>query len=278
MKFYPEPNVTVGVGATGTNNYSSPATTTDNYNNELGRLDYNLSDKNRMFFDVRTATETQAKNDYFANPGRRLAAVPQAARRDARRRVRRQSHHGRRSCASTSRASPKPTPCPASGFDPTSLGFPSYIAGDSPYLQMPVVASHHLPEPGRGRRQQLSVAIAASYSATWSRPIGNHTIKFGADAAAVPHELYRRRLFHRRITASATPGSAPRAARRARWRRARISRRSCWACPPPAIYDLESYGSFYNYYAALFIQDDWRVRQQPDRQFRTAFRSRRRRA
>jgi hypothetical protein len=30
MKFYPEPNVTVGVGATGTNNFSSPATTTDN--------------------------------------------------------------------------------------------------------------------------------------------------------------------------------------------------------------------------------------------------------
>ena len=42
MKFYPEPNVTVGVGATGTNNYSSSATTTDNYSNELGRLDYNM--------------------------------------------------------------------------------------------------------------------------------------------------------------------------------------------------------------------------------------------
>ena len=45
----------------------SPATTDDNYSNEMGRLDYNLSDKDRMFFDVRIAAETQSKNEYFNN-------------------------------------------------------------------------------------------------------------------------------------------------------------------------------------------------------------------
>jgi len=58
----------VGVGATGTNNYSSPATTTDNYSNFLGRLDYNISDKDRLFFDVRTASEVQRRMCTSAMP------------------------------------------------------------------------------------------------------------------------------------------------------------------------------------------------------------------
>jgi len=68
LKFYPQPNVTVGVPLTGVGNYSSNATTVDNYNNEMGRLDWNMSQRNRLFFDVRKSAETQLKNNYFNNP------------------------------------------------------------------------------------------------------------------------------------------------------------------------------------------------------------------
>src|SRR5208283_2936534 len=67
MQFYPEPNVTSGVGPTGVNNYISNATTNDNFVNFLGRTDYNMSDRSRLFFDTRYTNYSQVKNDYFSN-------------------------------------------------------------------------------------------------------------------------------------------------------------------------------------------------------------------
>ncbi len=37
------------------------------YNNYMGRLDYNMSDRNRLFFDVRRTDYLQVKNNYFRN-------------------------------------------------------------------------------------------------------------------------------------------------------------------------------------------------------------------
>ena len=256
MKFYPEPNVTVGVGATGTNNYSSSTTTTDNYSNELGRLDYNLSDKDRMFFDIRTATETQQKNNYFANPaeGSLLYRKPLGTTFDNVYVVNPTTVADLR--LNFTRLA-ETHALPGSGFDPTSLGFPSYISADSQYLQVPIDESLHFPKPGRERREQLSIAIHAVVRRC-GQDLGNHTIKFGADA-----RQYRMNFIvdgnSTGHTRSPTHGSAPPAAPRARWLRAKISRRSCLACPPPGSFDVNSFGSFYNYYAALFVQDDWRV-------------------
>ena len=160
MKFYPEPNVTVGVGATGTNNYSSSATTTDNYNNELGRLDYNLSDKDRMFFDIRTATETQQKNNYFANPAEgsllyrkplgttfdNVYVINPTTVRDVRVNFTRLAEtHA----------------LPSSGFDPTIARLPVVHLGRFAISANAHRESLHFPKPGRERREQLSVAIAA---------------------------------------------------------------------------------------------------------------------
>ena len=65
FKFYPEPNATPGL--TGTGNYNSNAPSIDAYNNEFGRLDYNLNDGNHVFFDFRHNFRTQIKNNYFGN-------------------------------------------------------------------------------------------------------------------------------------------------------------------------------------------------------------------
>jgi hypothetical protein len=65
LKLYPEPNATPT--ATGVNNYNSNAPSIDTYDNEFGRLDYNLSDRNHVFFDFRHNHRTQVKNNYFGN-------------------------------------------------------------------------------------------------------------------------------------------------------------------------------------------------------------------
>lgn len=65
LKLYPEPNATASPN--GTNNYNSNAPSIDTYDNEFGRLDYNLNDRNHVFFDYRHNHRTQVKNNYFGN-------------------------------------------------------------------------------------------------------------------------------------------------------------------------------------------------------------------
>ena len=67
LKLFPAPNNTTGVAADGQDNYISNAPSIDTYNNEFGRLDYNLNAKNHIFFDFRHNNRTQIKNNYFAN-------------------------------------------------------------------------------------------------------------------------------------------------------------------------------------------------------------------
>jgi hypothetical protein len=67
LKLFPLPNNTSGVNASGLGNYVSGAPSFDTYSNEFGRLDYNLSSRDHLFFDFRHNIRTQVKNDYFGN-------------------------------------------------------------------------------------------------------------------------------------------------------------------------------------------------------------------
>jgi hypothetical protein len=256
MKFYPEPNVTVGVGATGTNNYSSSATTTDNYSNELGRLDYNLSDKDRMFFDIRSASETQQKNNYFANPaeGSLLYRKPLGATFD-------NVYVINPTTVADVRLNftrlAETHALPSSGLDPTSLGFPSYLAANSQYLQMPIASLstfQSLGASGASNYPSQSLQLFGDVVKT----VGNHTIKFGVDA-----RQYRMNFIVDGNSAGAFSFANT-------WVRASSSATSTVAqgqdlasfllgLPTSGSFDLNSFGSFYNYYAAGFVQDDWRV-------------------
>jgi hypothetical protein len=65
MKLFPAPNAT-GTAA-GQDNYNSNAPSIDNYDNEFGRLDYNVNANDHLFLDVRHNNRTQIKNNYFNN-------------------------------------------------------------------------------------------------------------------------------------------------------------------------------------------------------------------
>ena len=67
LNLIPLPNNTNGASADGLDNYISGAPSIDTYNNEFGRLDYNVSSKDHVFFDFRHNHRTQVKNNYFGN-------------------------------------------------------------------------------------------------------------------------------------------------------------------------------------------------------------------
>ena len=66
LKYYDAPNI-APTRPDGFQNYGSNSVTTDNYNNQMGRLDYNMSDRSRLAFNVRRTDYSQSKNNYFNN-------------------------------------------------------------------------------------------------------------------------------------------------------------------------------------------------------------------
>jgi hypothetical protein len=67
LNLIPLPNNTTGAATDGQGNYISGAPSIDTYNNEFGRLDYNLSSRDHVFYDFRHNHRTQVKNNYFGN-------------------------------------------------------------------------------------------------------------------------------------------------------------------------------------------------------------------
>ncbi len=85
MKYFPlpkNPGIPLSGGLTnGLGNYTVNAIDSDGYDNELGRLDYNISDNNRISFDAHHNYRLQNKNNYFDNiaTGNTLYRINQGA-------------------------------------------------------------------------------------------------------------------------------------------------------------------------------------------------------
>lgn len=261
LKYYPEPNTTP-LGANGFENYISNFLSTDSYNNELGRIDYNMTERSRMFFDIRHNYRVQAKNNYFNNvaTGTDLARENWGASVDevytltpttvlnARLNFTRMNevHYE-----------------PSEGFDPASLGFPSYIAGTSTYLVMPYI---QFGSCGSQTSFQCLGDNSASKDPSQSYQLfgdvvkakGNHILKIGADVRQY------------RLNTYITGNSAGTYTFANGWVRQASNSSSTTVVgqdfasfmlglPTAGQFDLNSYGSFSSYYYSGFVQDDWRA-------------------
>ena len=255
LKFYPSPTNSNTV-----NNFVTAPNTPDNYSNEMGRIDYNISDRNRLFADVRHSDYSQAKNNYFGN----LAEGSLLFRNnigisvddihtlnptnvlDIRINLTRmnESHA-----------------VPSTGFNPTTLGFPSSLGGSSDALQLPIISFNSatslqaLGATGANHLPSQSYQIFP----TWQKTAGTHTLKAGADI-----RQYRLNTF----TAGNATGSF---SFNNNFVRASSSASSTVAVgqdfaaflfglPSSGSYDVNTFASWYSYYAAGFFQDDWRIR------------------
>jgi len=266
LKFYPQPNL--AGQPDGYSNYGNSVTTDDSYGNELGRLDWAMSDRSRLAFNIRHNNQLQSKNNYFNNntTGSQLVRQNWGGTVDEVFTFNPTTVMDVRANYTRLREA---HPSPNAGFDPTSLGFPSYLAATSTYLQLPAISFGS--SCGSDTTQASSFDCFGSTGANLipsdsyqlygnvEKQLRSHTLKFGADA--------------RRYTLNAQSYGASTGA---------FSFGTSWTNGPDAnsaasnfgqdfaafmlglptsgSYDLNTRGTYNEYYYGLFVQDDWRIR------------------
>jgi len=264
LKYVPEPNV-APQKPDGLNNFAVAPNTPDNFSNELGRMDFNMSDRSRLFFDVRHTDYLQSKNNYFDNiaTGSILFRTNWGASVDEVFTINPRTILDLR--VNFTRLN-EGHDVPSTGFDPTTLGFPSYMTSSSRYLQMPIItfASNSFQQIGfTGTGADRLPSQSFQVFPTLIRTMGSHTLKFGGD-----FRQYRLNTFSAKNSTGQFSFSGN------NWVRASSSASSTVAfgqdmasflmglpyTGSSSTYDINTFASWYSYYGAVFVQDDWRVR------------------
>ncbi len=263
LKLFPAPNATGE--ADGKDNYVSDSPSIDTYNNEFGRLDYNVSSRDHVFFDYRHNYRLQTKNNYFNNgsTGTTLMRENLGATLDnvfnlnpttffdtRFNWVNFNEVHG----------------TPAQAFNPAGLGFPQYMNTNSELLQLPYVnfgtggscGSHTSYQCLGDTGSALDPTTSYQVFADMVKVFGRHTLKVGFDG---------RRYLISIQNFSASSGT--------------FTFNSSWdnsgtstgvsnifggdlaafmlGLPSSGAYDNQARGDFHQYYVGTFAQDDWRV-------------------
>lgn len=270
LKLFPEPNDMVDVKNTGQNNYLSDAPSVDNYSNEFGRLDYNLNEKNHLFFDFRHNTRTQVKNNYFANnaTGTTLLRENFGTTLD-------EVYTLSSTTVFDVRANwtffNEAHGTPAEAFSPTSVGLPAGLQSSSTEVQLPFVqfaGNATTASCGSFNSYQCLGDNSSAIDPTTSyqlfadvvKLLGKHTVKAGFDG-----RQYRLRVrnfgdssgsftagpsFMTKGTgASAQPFGADLAS-------------FLLGLPTSGDYAVNALADYLSYYIGAFVQDDWRINNQ----------------
>lgn len=260
MKLYPAPNTTGS--ATGQDNYLSNAPSVDRYNNEFGRMDYNVSSRDHVFFDFRHNWRSQTKNDYFGtgitgttllreNFGGTLDNVftinPTTILDTRFNYTRFNEVHG----------------TPAQKYSPSALGFPSNIQSSSYLSELPfigftgscgsITSYQCLGDTGSA----LDPTTSYQFFADVVKVVGNHTLKIGFDGRqyrlsvqnfgdASGSFTFGTNFVTGGSAFSAQPFGADLAS-------------LYFGLPTSGEYDLNKRSDYHQYYVGTFVQDDWRV-------------------
>jgi len=264
LKYVPLPNTT-SQKPDGLNNYAVAPNTPDNFSNEMGRIDYNMTDKSRLFFDIRHTDYLQTKNNYFNNiaTGSILfrtnwgASVDEVYTLNPTNIIDLRINFTRMN---------EGHDVPSTGFDPTTLGFPAYVTANSPYLQMPIItfASSGFQQIGfTGTGADRLPSQSFQLFPTWVTTKGSHTLKFGGDV-----RQYRLNTFSAKNSTGQFSFNGNNWVRSSSTASATVAFGQDMASfmmglpytGSSSTYDINTFASWYSYYGAVFVQDDWRVR------------------
>ena len=263
LDFLPAPNVINGARDDGFNNFGNDTPTKDGYTNELGRIDYNISVKHRSYFNIRHTDYYQTKNDYFKNisTGSNLSRNNWGASFD---------HVYMLNASNVLNMRVNFTrmfedhSSPSAGFDPTSIGFPSYLASNSQYLQLPTISFNStatgMQNLGFGTGANILPSQSFQTFGSWVHIRGSHNLKFGGDLRL--YKLNYRAYGNSTGTMAFSGNNWVRAASNSS---TTVTMGQDFASfllglPTGGSFDQNASAMFYSYYGALFVHDDWRIR------------------
>lgn len=255
LEYYPLPNQT-GT-ADGLQNYFNNMVRSDDFKSYMGRLDYNASDRHKIFGNIRFNDRVENRGNRFDNivTGNFLSRVNWGITVDD---VYTFSPtflmNTRASWARFTEGSTRPS----DGFDFTGLGLPASLAAASSKLVFPVFNFQTYQQIGDSGGDSTPFDTYQIFT-TFTKIAGQHSVKFGAD-------------IRRQDESSNSFGNSS----------GRYEFNSSWARGPlntspqsPIGQDLTAFllgyptgGNFQvnatrtqrAYYMAYFVQDDWRVK------------------
>ena len=264
LNLVPLPNNTAQASADGQDNYISNAPSVDTYDNEFGRLDYNLSTRDHVFFDFRHNNRTQLKNDYFGNgiTGTTLLRENLGSTLD-------------------NVFTLNPTTvfdlrlnwtffnevhgAPSQRYSPTTVGLPSALTSASELTQLPYINFNTGGSCGSMTSYQCLGDTGSAIDPTTSyqvfadmvKVLGRHTLKIGFDG-----RQYRLSVqnfgdsagsftFNSNFVTSGTKGTAQTFGG--------DLADFLFGLPGSGEYDLEARADYRSYYVGAYVQDDWRV-------------------
>lgn len=256
LEFYPLPNQPGLLQ----NNFVANARRADTFESYLGRLDWNAGDRLKIFWNYRYNDRLEERSNRFANiaTGNFLTRENHGSAFDAVYTISPSllanfRFNWTRFIESNTR--------PSDGFDPTTLGFPSYIAANSTRLVLPFIdldQHQDLGDTGGSRTPFDSFQMFG----TVTKITGRHSLKFGTDM----REL--------RESAASFGNSVGRYRFTDAWTRGPLDNRpgapvgqslASFLLGLPvndaanSSFEVNAYRTQSSRYYAFFVQDDWRV-------------------
>lgn len=261
LNYFPMPN-TAPTAADGENNFRSNVPTTNDYNSHAGRLDYNINDSNRIFFETHRSEYLQTSNNIFNNiaTGSQKYTVYQGGLLDY---IHTFSPIATLDARLSLTRSYNNTTLPSNGFDATSIGYPTYINTNSstalPRISFSENGSTNSPaystlstKPGT-----LSAFDTIQFFSAFTLVRGKHTIKIGPDIRQNKNNTmspgYSSGDFgfdNRFVSAGSTLAGPLFGGSMASF---------LLGVPSSGSYSIAPAFTYNNWYFGGFVQDDWRI-------------------
>ncbi|MBV9084869.1 MAG: TonB-dependent receptor [Acidobacteriaceae bacterium] len=266
LKYVPLPNVAGALES----NYIYSGASTDSFNNELGRLDYNLSDRQKVYFNFRHNFRLENRLNWFNN-----AATGR--------------QNGRDNWGSTFDDVYTFTPTAvldtrlnwtryvdtlsfgAPNFNFAQLGLPASLAAASTHLSFPVISFGSTTYAGLGANAGTGIGGTPStvgdvlpedsyqIFSTLSKVASAHSLQMGVDLrsyrSGVINYGYSSGLFNFSTAWTNGPLSTAPGAPIGQELAAFLL-----GLPSSGQFDVPAEGSYRQNYYAVFLEDDWRVR------------------
>lgn len=264
MKLFPAPNTTDGVSADGQDNYISNAPSIDTYDNEFGRMDYNLSSVDHVFFDMRHNYRGQTKNNYFGNgaTGTILTRENFGATLDNVYTLNSTTIFDTRFNWTYFN---EVHGTPASAYSPTSIGLPGYMNSSSELLQLPFINFGTGGSCGSHTSYQCLGDTGSAMDPTTSyqvftdmvKVIGRHSLKVGFDGRQYRMSIQNFGDSSGNFTFNSNFVTAGTGAAAQTFGGDLAS--FLLGLPSDGQYDLNARADYHQYYVGTFVQDDWHV-------------------